>query len=343
MNLYNVLSINGIDIDEYLEGGGSEEINEIKQNTFNLNSVVNDLNNYNYPSNVRYINFEQWNNYMINNYSKSANPIMNEIGNEFISFNDYMTAYTDSIWYVNNLNSIIDKITKCYNLNSNVDKIICSNTYLQNIFIYTYNYTISTSFLPKTLYIFWNLFLPLNGQFYSYVNKPFDTYINECEIYYSNIILNTYYNNLINFKCSNLNLNVGNISLTAGFIAGNTITNFNCNLSFIIINTVFYMNTITNLNINFHSFKISVLCSECKINNITIKYINYYDYIINTLFVDCTIDNIYLYLDHDIYITSFENNLTIINKIYCKNNVDTSKYVDSYKIPTSLTSKITTF
>jgi len=38
MNLYNILSINGIDIDKYLGGGGSEEINEIKQNTYNLST-----------------------------------------------------------------------------------------------------------------------------------------------------------------------------------------------------------------------------------------------------------------------------------------------------------------
>ena len=46
MNLYNILSINGINIDEYLGGGGSsEDINEIKQNTFNLNTDVVSLYN----------------------------------------------------------------------------------------------------------------------------------------------------------------------------------------------------------------------------------------------------------------------------------------------------------
>ena len=281
---------------------------------------------------------------MINNYSKPANPIMNIIRNEFISFSDYITTYTDSIWYIDNLNSIVDKITKCYNLNSNVDKIICNNTYLQNITCYdTYIYTISTSFLPKTLYIFWNLSSPVIGYLYSYVDKTFDTYINECEIYYSNVTLNTNYNNLIGFKCSNLKLYADNISLTGGFIAGNTITNFNCNLTFIIVNTAFYMNTITNLNIELYDFKISILCSDCKINNITINNVYYGGDDINTIFDNCTIDNIYLYLYFNIGITSFGNNLIVNNKIYCKSNIDTSEYVNKYKIPTSLTSKITTF
>ena len=64
MNLYNVLSINGIDIDEYLGGGGSEEINEIK---YNLNNLSNLYFKEHYNTNIAYVNSTIYEMFLINN------------------------------------------------------------------------------------------------------------------------------------------------------------------------------------------------------------------------------------------------------------------------------------
>ena len=74
MDLYNILSINGIDIDQYL--GGGSEINEIKNNTFNLSNSFTSLNNNDLNSNIRIFEQSKYDIYCINKYGNLQDMII---------------------------------------------------------------------------------------------------------------------------------------------------------------------------------------------------------------------------------------------------------------------------
>ena len=123
MDLYNILSINGINIDEYLNGGGSsEDINEIKSNTFILN-------NNNLESNMRLFNYDKYNNYMIKNYSTI---LCNRFSySDLISF-DWNKGDIETYVY-NYVNSVVNLVYDAFNLNTNIELAYFNNVNLQHV------------------------------------------------------------------------------------------------------------------------------------------------------------------------------------------------------------------
>ena len=327
MNLYNVLSINGIDIDEYLGGGGSEEINE---KIINMNNILT-YNMPNFKNNIRYFDSNCTsilNNYIINNCS--------DIYHEFIEHDILLNS---TILY--------DEITKYINafkLDSNVDMCIFNNfnfTFFLYYQLYTSISEYDLNFEYKTLIISKNDYKPISCSEYL-INTSYT--LDNIKIYkkYSHIDTKAhYYNEHILEGCNALSFNIICNIYNSGNITFNPAINN--------LNVLNSCSILINCNDNFvcdYAFSdcsfgtLYFVCSETYyggINNIHIY----------RMFNNCTIGDLYLFNSYSyISVDTFIDDTNKINNIYVYVYTDTSRtsdYINIYKLTGNLTSLIKTF
>ena len=133
MDLYNILSINGIDIDEYLNSGGSsEDINEIKQNTYYLNTQLNILNNNYYSSNIAYINSSIYERFLINNNYEDIDFDFKEKYLYIYTINNPLDVQHYMDYYTALLNNIFENFKNVHSINIDMNKIVFENTIIPN-------------------------------------------------------------------------------------------------------------------------------------------------------------------------------------------------------------------
>lgn len=338
MNLYNVLSINGIDIDKYLEGGSSEEIN-------NLHNSITYLNNNQLNSNIRLFNYEKYNNYMINNYSSILPYAFNCDNIIPINYNEA----TNESYIFNYINSFVSIMYDVFSLNSNVNIACFENVYLEPRNMLLPETNTNHIWIPKTLLIHFNNTYDINEMYFCYHSIYENITISSVNIILENHTMYSNYSpNIYNFTALTMNIMEQYLDDDkVHHFCSNVITNCNYRLNEIINNTVIlYKNTITNLDIKLAGDEINIMFSECVIQNLTINYDDLATLLahnnIKTLFKNCTITNLYVYYYKSFsIINSFCDGLTI-NDIYL-NNTNTSDFVSKFKIPNNYTDKIHTF
>ena len=340
MDLYNILSINGIDIDEYLNkgGGSSEDINEIKNNVININNILT-YNMTSFKNNIRYFDSDYTailNNYLINNCSDVY--VKNEIeGNSTFQllFNSTI-IYDDIINYIN-----------AFKLNSDVEMCVfnnCKLPFFELYMIYTnLSETINLDFEYKTLIISNNNYYAIDC--FSYLINS--TYIlDDVKIYHSSTLIDTYTNAWYHFEHIIKNCNALSFSITANLYNSGNIT-YNPAFKNLKINecsVVIYFND---------NFDCDYVFSDCNFKTLYLLYSqsshdrqSSQKLHINMMFENCIIGDLYL-LNNETIITidNFINSTSNITKnIYiCGQESNIKKYTENYKIPSDLVNKINTF
>ena len=328
MDLYNILSINGIDIDEYLNGGSAEDINEIKSNVININNVLT-YNMTSFKNNIRYFDSNYTsilNNYMINNCSDVYNKL------------EFEQLYYNSTILYDNITKYID----AFKLNSEVEMCVYNNCVLPFFELYMY-YTLLSE--PYNLnFEYKSLIISLSSNGVGATNYLINTTytLNDIKIYYTDhySVENARYISELfkDFKALSFNI-IGDISFEGNL----QITYFMNNMK-ILNSCSIWFNMADNL-------KCSYMFNNCNFSKLYFVYsIVYYHgntntIIISTLFNNCTIDDLYLFDSQTLFsVNKFINNTNNINNIYILGeNSNTLDYVNNYKITGDLTSRVKTF
>jgi len=178
MDLYNILSINGIDIDEYLNGGGSsEEINEIKQNTYNLNTFVNNLTQ-SVPSNLLYFTSSPLDSYVYLTKYKTVVHNIDEYNSFTSTYFSSLTKYSlNRTWFDEEIESIsnlyADSINDIYTDLNNIYSVYSINYDITSI----YNNEISTKNTNATYGYFEKCFIKYDMHDISFITKLYNDII----------------------------------------------------------------------------------------------------------------------------------------------------------------------
>ena len=333
MNLYNILSINGIDIDEYLNGGSTEDINEIKSNVININNVLT-YNMTSFKNNIRYFDSNYTsilNNYMINNCSDIC-----------VS---YEVNYTELMFNSTKLYNSMTNFVDAFKLNDGIDMCVFNNCLFSFFNMYTVYTSVSEpydlDFEYKTLIISNNNYSTINC--FSYLINSTYT-LDNVKIYHSSTLIETYNNAWHHYEHIIENCNALSFSLTANLHNSGNIS-YNPVIKSLKINEC---SIILNFNGN---FVCDYVFSDCTFETLYLLYYrslyeNEVKLHIYTMFSNCMIGDLYLFSnENEITIDNFIDYTNKITKnIYINGqNTDTLDYVNNYKITGDLINKIKTF
>ena len=350
MNLHNILSINGIDIDEYLGGGGSEEINEIKQNTFNLNSVVNDLSLY--PSSICHYEDSRFTKYVIdkfpNNwfsynytnifYAETVNINSESFINNFKLLNSVYNIRNNEMLVVSNssinqLHLELQYLIEYINLlSSNIISDI-----INNITTYTFNTFVITEVYNPSHFSHYNYY-PYYCNDYCYINliiSNYHTYTNYSEnIMLEYLTIPNIFISLVNSATEDINNACFNKNTSFTNLTISIYTNFYDEKSFK-CSYLFNNCNCNNLNLIIDSLDCEYLLSDCTVSTLnisgTVKYINNsHTHINNCSITDLILYNRYHFTNCNII------NCTIIENSYIVNTVFNSCIINNLHLTTCM-------